>query len=265
MLKNRIYLNFLIEIAKNFLLFLFIFSLIAITVRAVNFLDLIVDSGYPTSTYFTYIIFNFFGMIPKFVPISFLIALMMFVIKHNDGEVIGDINRLNEMIKDPKWLENNREAVTIAGPRIPTDATNSVEFAEVWHFLDPSAGNKIIVPTEIVAKAGSDFDVDKLFFMYPALDTDGKVIKTKYTQEQLDSEIERGEVKASLISSKELSPTELNEISKNLSESMESKIIFDYKLDKELIGGLKLQVGSFMIDTSIKNRLNKYKQAMLED
>ena len=88
MLKNRIYLNFLIEIAKNFLLFLFIFSLIAITVRAVNFLDLIVDSGYPTSTYFTYIIFNFFGMIPKFVPISFLIALMMFVIKHNDGEFI---------------------------------------------------------------------------------------------------------------------------------------------------------------------------------
>ena len=80
MLNNRIYLNFLIEIAKNFLLFLFIFSLIAITVRAVNFLDLIVDSGYPTSTYFTYIIFNFFGMIPKFVPISFLIALMMFVI-----------------------------------------------------------------------------------------------------------------------------------------------------------------------------------------
>ena len=33
---------------------------------------------------------------------------------------------------------------------------------------------------------------------------------------------------------------------------MGSKIIFDYKVDKELIGGLKLQVGSFMIDTSVK-------------
>ncbi len=75
----------------------------------------------------------------------------------------------------------------------------------------------------------------------------------------------RGELKASLISSKELSRTELDEISKDLSKSMGSTIKFDYKVDKELIGGLKLQLGSFMIDTSIKNKLKKYKQAMLEN
>ena len=75
----------------------------------------------------------------------------------------------------------------------------------------------------------------------------------------------RGEVKASLISSKKLSPTELDEISKDLSKSMGSTIKFDYKVDEELIGGLKLQLGSFMIDTSIKNKLKKYKQAMLEN
>ena len=53
-------------------------------------------------------------------------------------------------------------------------------------------------------------------------------------------------------------------ISKELSASMSSNIKFNYKVDKELIGGLKLQLGSFMIDTSIKNKLNKYKQEMLE-
>ena len=74
----------------------------------------------------------------------------------------------------------------------------------------------------------------------------------------------RGEVKASLISSKELSEAELNSISKELSSSTSSTIKFNYKVDKELIGGLKLQLGSFMIDTSIKNKLNKYKQRMLE-
>ena len=74
----------------------------------------------------------------------------------------------------------------------------------------------------------------------------------------------RGEVKASLISSKELSETELENISKELSSSTSSTIKFNYKVDKELIGGLKLQLGSFMIDTSIKNKLNKYKQEMLE-
>ena len=74
----------------------------------------------------------------------------------------------------------------------------------------------------------------------------------------------RGEIKASLISSKELSSTELENINKELSSSMGSIIKFDYKVDQNLIGGLKLQLGSFMIDTSIKNKLKKYEQKMIE-
>ena len=75
----------------------------------------------------------------------------------------------------------------------------------------------------------------------------------------------RGEIKASLISSKELSSIELENISKELSLSMGSKIKFDYKVNQDLIGGLKLQLGSFMIDTSIRNKLKKYEQIMLEN
>ena len=75
----------------------------------------------------------------------------------------------------------------------------------------------------------------------------------------------RGEVNASLISSKELSHTELENISKDLSSSMGATIKFDYKIDRDLIGGLKLQLGSFMVDTSIKNKLKKYEQKMLEE
>ncbi len=75
----------------------------------------------------------------------------------------------------------------------------------------------------------------------------------------------RGEIKASLISSKELSQTELDIISSDLSKSMGSNLKFDYKVDKELIGGLKLQLGSIMIDTSIRNKLKKYEQRMLEN
>tara|TARA_B100001059_G_C17598654_1_gene458378 strand:+ start:66 stop:623 length:558 start_codon:yes stop_codon:yes gene_type:complete len=75
----------------------------------------------------------------------------------------------------------------------------------------------------------------------------------------------RGEIKASLISSKELSSNELKNISEELSSSMGSTIKFDYKVDQSLIGGLKLQLGSYMIDTSIKNKLKKYEQTMLEN
>tara|TARA_B100001027_G_C16234811_1_gene316498 strand:- start:213 stop:770 length:558 start_codon:yes stop_codon:yes gene_type:complete len=77
--------------------------------------------------------------------------------------------------------------------------------------------------------------------------------------------LKRGEIKASLISSRELSQPQLDEISSELSKSIGSVLKFEYKLDKELIGGLKVQLGSIMIDTSIKSKLKKYKQAMLEN
>ena len=89
MLQNKIYLNFIIEIIKTFFLILFGFSLIALSVRAVSFLDLIVDSGYPVSTYFLYSSLNIFGLAPKFIPLSFLISLIIFIIKHDrEGEFI---------------------------------------------------------------------------------------------------------------------------------------------------------------------------------
>ena len=75
----------------------------------------------------------------------------------------------------------------------------------------------------------------------------------------------RGEVKASLISSKKLSQTELNEINRDLSKSMGANIKFNYILDEKLIGGLKLQLGSIMIDTSIKNKLKKFEKIMLDN
>ena len=71
MIENKIYQNFLLQILRNFFFFLFIFSTIALTVRAVNFLDLIVDSGYPVTTYFAYSALNFFGLMPKFITLSF--------------------------------------------------------------------------------------------------------------------------------------------------------------------------------------------------
>ena len=76
--------------------------------------------------------------------------------------------------------------------------------------------------------------------------------------------IKRGELSAKLISSKNLSNEELKKISSELSKVINSEINFDYKMDQSLIGGFKMQIGSLMIDTSIKNKLKKYEQLMLE-
>jgi F-type H+-transporting ATPase subunit delta len=76
--------------------------------------------------------------------------------------------------------------------------------------------------------------------------------------------IKKGEMSAKLISSKNLSPEELENITKELSKAINSEINFEYKVEPELIGGFKMQIGSLMIDTSLKNKLKKYEQIMLE-
>ena len=89
MLHNKIYQNYFIEIFKVFLIIVFGLSLIALTVRAANFLELIVDSGYPVLTYFQYSFLNIFGIIPKFIPLAFFVSVVIFIIKHSgDSEFV---------------------------------------------------------------------------------------------------------------------------------------------------------------------------------
>jgi len=74
----------------------------------------------------------------------------------------------------------------------------------------------------------------------------------------------RGELKAELKSAKELSNDEITRITEELTKNFSSKIKLSYKYDKTLIGGLVLQIGSIMIDTSIKNKLQQIENKMIE-
>lgn len=105
--------------------------------------------------------------------------------KHNDGEPIGTRERLNEMIKDDKWMAENGKSVSLSAVRIPVQGLNSMEYMQVWEFLDPAAGNIIIPPSEIVAKSGADFDVDKLTTFMPAISKDGKFIESELDNEAI--------------------------------------------------------------------------------
>ena len=74
----------------------------------------------------------------------------------------------------------------------------------------------------------------------------------------------RGELKAELKSAKELSNEEIAKITEELTKNFSSKIKLNYKHDKSLIGGLVVQVGSTMVDTSIKNKLQQIENRMIE-
>jgi len=75
---------------------------------------------------------------------------------------------------------------------------------------------------------------------------------------------QRGEISAKLISSKNLTESEINKIKDELSKNFASNINLSYKFDPSLIGGLVIQVGSMMIDTSIKNKLQQIENRMIE-
>ena len=75
---------------------------------------------------------------------------------------------------------------------------------------------------------------------------------------------ERGEVEAKLTSAKNLSEIEINKIKDELSKNFSSNIKLSYNFDPSLIGGLIIQVGSVMIDTSIKNKLQQIENKMIE-
>ena len=74
----------------------------------------------------------------------------------------------------------------------------------------------------------------------------------------------KGELKAKLISSKKLSDKEQKKIKEELSKDFKSPLNINYQYDPNLIGGLIIQVGSVMIDTSIKTKLNKLEKTMIE-
>jgi len=81
MLKNKIYKYFFNEILKNFIIILFTFTAIAWVVRAVNFLDLMVEDGYSSTIYFKYSLLNITTIISRFVPLAFLLALTISIVK----------------------------------------------------------------------------------------------------------------------------------------------------------------------------------------
>ena len=94
---------------------------------------------------------------------------------------------------------------------------------------------------------------NRLFFLGKIIDSFLNIIS-----------INKGELKAKLVSSKQLSKKELENIQNELSKDFKSPINIDYKYDPDLIGGLIIQIGSVMIDTSIKTKLKKIEQNMVE-
>ena len=72
----------------------------------------------------------------------------------------------------------------------------------------------------------------------------------------------RGDVLADITSAGELNDDQKNNITNQLKSILGDKLSLSFDVDKSIMGGLIVKVGSKMIDTSLANKINKLKIAM---
>ena len=74
----------------------------------------------------------------------------------------------------------------------------------------------------------------------------------------------RGEMSATVTAASKLTDTQVTALKQALKAALGKDVMLDQLVDRSLIGGLMIKVGSRMIDTSIRTKLNTLKHAMKE-
>ncbi len=74
----------------------------------------------------------------------------------------------------------------------------------------------------------------------------------------------RGEVSADVTSAVALDDAQLNDLKATLNETMGQDVQINTTVDPSILGGLIVKVGSRMVDSSLKTKLNNLKVAMKE-
>lgn len=73
---------------------------------------------------------------------------------------------------------------------------------------------------------------------------------------------QRGESTAEVISAKKLTKAQLTAIEKSLKSATGTTVTVDASVDESLLGGLIVKVGSRMVDSSLKTKLNQLRFSM---
>ena len=184
------------------------------------------------------------------------------------------------MSKNKGFSNTSAQRYSLALYELSTEA-NSLENIEqhsiaVLNLIDSSKDFNDLIkdPTEnqenlisIVNKISENFKLDNLLKNFMNF-----LIKKRrffYIEKILKNFIDicsekRGEIKGEIQSAKELSNEEIKKITDELAKNFSSKMKLNYKHDKSLIGGLIVKIGSTMVDTSIKNKLQKIENRMIK-
>ena len=166
---------------------------------------------------------------------------------------------LYELAKDSNSLVN----VEINAKAFLNLISNNKDFKNF--IKDPTLNREVL--TSVINKISDNFKLEILFKNF----VNFLVLKRRffYLEQILKTFIEicsekRGELKAEIKSAKSLNQDEIKKITDELSNNFKSQIKLNYIQDESLIGGLVVKVGSTMIDTSIKSKLQQIENRMIE-
>jgi len=115
-----------------------------------------------------------------------IVTRMQVYLPHYFKELIGeDIIKVNGEFQTASGVTIDKDVLELIGFRIPTSGLNTIESIEIKGFLPEGAGEIIVMPSDIVKKAGSDYDVDKLNLYIPHYIKRGnKIERVKFYTEQ---------------------------------------------------------------------------------
>lgn len=81
-------------------------------------------------------------------------------------------------------------------------------------------------------------------------------------QALLDEEL--GRARGEVITAFPMSPEEKAELEKALQELLKKEIILDSRVDPEIIGGIKVKIGDYILDGTLKSQLEKFKEIIIK-
>jgi F-type H+-transporting ATPase subunit delta len=74
----------------------------------------------------------------------------------------------------------------------------------------------------------------------------------------------RGETSAAVIAASKLTEAQVTALKQALKAALGKEVMLEERVDPALLGGLVVKVGSRMVDSSLRTRLNTLKVAMKE-
>ena len=151
--------------------------------------------------------------------------------------VLEDLSNLKNMLKDNKEL-----SLVIKSPLI-----TSIDKLNIFESL-----LKKINANELTSTFLKVIQKNKRFSNLASIITQFMNINSQ----------KRGDVLADITSADELNDEQKNNITNQLKSSLGDKVALSFDVDKNIMGGLIVKVGSKMIDTSLANKINKLKIAM---